>query len=288
MKFIEAHLKSLHECPWCHSKSFEKWGNDVHNVPIVKCTNCDLIYSKKILNGIGQKEYWKNYLSNIHISDKNLVEKREIVYKLEFDFINKFFKNKYSKSVLDIGCSGGYFLNFFEREDFDCFGVEFGEEAAKEASEKFKVWLGEFSDLKIDRKFDLIVFRGVLQYIQNPIEYLDKAISLLNKNGIVYITSTPNTNSLCCKLFKDKWNMAIGPVNCIGYNQKHFDEYFESKYFEKVIEHTFYTETPYANVEEDILKVAEAIKLIKENKPIDFYSPSFWGNMITLGYRKII
>lgn len=49
-----------------------------------------------------------------------------------------------------------------------------------------------------------------------------------------------------------------------------------------------YLGTPYAYPENDIIRVAEAISLKRADEKIDFQSPSFYDNMLTLAYKKDI
>ena len=286
MKFIEEDFEILEKCPWCGSNKFKIEYTTDYNCEVVKCQNCDILYAKKRLNANGLEKYWKNYLSEVHIADKMLTEQRDYMYKLEYNLINNLIdKNKQNK-ILDVGCSAGNFLDLFKNNGYDCFGVEFGEEAAKEASKKYKVWCGIFSDLNIEEKFDVVIFRGVMQYIPNPKKYLEKAISLLNEGGYIYITSTPNMDSYCFKLFKENFKLPISITDFIGFTTTHFTEYFNNMNLKKIIEHYFYEETPYADVEKDILLVTKAIELKRQNKRIDFKSPPFWGNMMSLIFKK--
>ena len=49
----------------------------------------------------------------------------------------------------------------------------------------------------------------------------------------------------------------------------------------------FYENTPYANVYSDIQKVMAALELKKNGKEINFKAPAFWGNMMSLVYKKV-
>ena len=169
---------------------------------------------------------------------------------------------------------------------FECFGVEFGEEAAKMASKKHNVKTGLFPNIEFFHQFDLIIFRGVIEHVPAPKKYLEKAVNLLNDNGLIYITSTPNRNSFCCRVFKEKWNQHIPEEHLYHFSAKHFDTFFFQHNFEKLVERYFYEETPYADIEEDILTVARAIELKKHSKAIEFSSPAFYGTMMSLIYRK--
>lgn len=282
---IERDFEHLDKCPMCEAPKSKVLYATAYECEVVKCERCGLVFSKKRLNKQGLAKYWGNYLSRVHLANEELVNQRQLMYKLEFDYINNFVKNNDSHKVLDVGCSRGDFLEFF-KEGYECFGVEYGHEAASEASKKYKVWEGEFPLIDIEEKFDLIIFRGVLQYVPYPKDYLNKAKNLLNQNGCIYITSTPNMNSFAFNLFLENFRLPVNYVDFIGYSPKIFDEYFLKYNFEKSGEYYFYEDTPYANFEKDISQIAQAIQCKKSGIKIDFKAPSFWGNMMSLVYRK--
>lgn len=283
MKFESSDYEILTECPWCCSTAYEKWGERLRNFDTVQCQDCGLIYVKNRLNDNGLQKYYSGYLSRVRSVATQLNEQRKVIYEVEFHLIHKYAK---TTNVLDVGCSGGYFLDLFHKQGYECFGVEFDEEAVNEAKKKYQVWCGKFDELEIDKRFDLIIFRGVIEHIPDPKTYLDKAVSLLNPEGYVYITSTPNADAFCCDLFKEMWNQHVPEAHLMHFNPRHFDTYFEAHGFSKIFQFCFYEETPYANVEEDILQVTKAIQLKRQGKPIEFSSPAFWGNMLSLIYQK--
>ena len=282
-KYLTSDRAMLQECPWCNSAKKTVWGKTLRGFKSVKCRDCGLIYVQNRLNDDGLRKYYDNYLSGEHQVNKIWNEQRKLMYDLEFKLIDSYCR---PGRVLDVGCSGGYFLDYFKKAGFDCCGVEIGEEAVKEARKKYRVYAGNFPSIKFNEKFDLIVFRGVIEHVPVPKAYLDKAVQLLNKNGFIYITSTPNTDSFCCKLFEEKWNQHEPESHIAHFRPAHFDDYFKQKGFDKTAEKYFYEETPYMNIEEDIQKIAKAIELKKQGRAVDFISPPFYGNMMSLIYRK--
>lgn len=277
-------FEHLERCPWCDSKSFVPWGNEVRGFQSVSCGECFLIYVKNRLNKNGLNKYYSNYLTNVHQSSSDLVQQRSQMYKLEFNFIAPLLAK--GARVLDVGCSGGYFLDLFKENGFDTQGVEFGKEAALEAGKKHTVQEGEFPELAINQKFDLIIFRGVIEHVGKPKDYLNKATSLLADGGLIYITSTPNSDAISCDLFKEQWNQHTPEPHLMHFKARHFDRYFLDIGLVKVKEHFFYEGTPYARPEDDILKMAEAVRLKRNGLSITFRSPAFYGNMMSLVYRK--
>lgn len=281
-------FKIVEKCPWCsNDDSILEYIGSYESI-VKRCNCCGIVYSKKILNKYGRKKYWSNYESRVHNIQKDKVLKRKKMYELECEYIIPFIGGV---KVLDVACSNGDFLDQFHAKGFDCYGVEFASEAAELARKKYIVFGGdditEFPDLAINEKFDLIIFRGSIQYFVNPKKYFEKAIDLLNENGIIYITSSPNADSFCFKLFKDKFRLPVGPTDYFAFSEKLLTQYFMDLNLALVGHTFFYEETPYANVDDDLCKVKKALQALNKGEKIDFLSPPFYDNMLTLVYKKV-
>ena len=270
-------------CPWCghEEATYEYTGS--YDCKVVRCKSCNIVYATKVLNIDGLAKYWKNYESEIHCVSEESNAKRAKMYQLEYDFIAKNLKPK--SKILDIGCADGSFLDYFAKGGYECYGVEYGEEAAQKASKKYKVYVGDFHKLDIDQKFDLVIFRGTIQYLLEPKEYFKKAASLLNEDGLIYITSSPDAESYCFKLFKEKFTQPVAPTDRYAFNEKILNDYFFSLGLGLVDSYHFYLETPYRS-DSDIDRVKAATKEYLETGSVSTRSPSFFGNMLTLVYRK--
>lgn len=94
-------------------------------------------------------------------------------------------------TILDIGCGVGDWLSHLHG-DWKKYGVEPDEYAAGQARKNGITVAGyDYSP----NCFDVIVFRGTLQHIDNPFETLRKAKELLKFGGLLVFLATPNTNS---------------------------------------------------------------------------------------------
>ncbi len=272
---------SLKKCPMCDTdvtKSKLWCPIDENGFKTVQCNHCGLIYVQNPYDKDSLKSFYNNYYSNIHQENHTLNAQREKMYELELNFLLKF-KNK--GSVLDIGCSGGQFLQHFKKAGFYCEGVEFGIEASVEAQKKFKVHVGEFPVINFEKKYDVIVFRGCIEHVDNPRKYLEKAVSLLNPNGVVFITATPNRTSLTCELFKNDWNMHYANEHIYHFAVSDFVKYFKEFGLVSYADNNFYLETPYANIENDLSLVLEKMK----NPKNKIKCPPFFDNMITAVFQ---
>ena len=253
---------------------------------VVRCENCTFVYATKVLNEFGLKEFWKKYESQIHTADEEKADKRKKMYESDYEFIHPFLS--VGDRILDVGCGNGDFLDWFAKDGYICEGIEYGEEAWKMTSKKYECFLGEICDFNPEEGFDLVVFRGAIQYLLNPKKDLEKAVSLLNKNGYLYITASPNSDSLCFDLYREKFSVPVTAHDYYMFNEAVLTEYLEAIGMKLLTRGNLYLNTPYENYEEDIMRIADAIKKKHEGKNINGDCPAFWDNMLTLIYRKTL
>jgi len=51
--------------------------------------------------------------------------------------------------------------------------------------------------------FDVVIFRGTIQHIEEPFFYLKSSYKALKKGGLIFLLATPNINSLHYKIYND-------------------------------------------------------------------------------------
>lgn len=101
--------------------------------------------------------------------------------------------------VLDVGCSTGEFLATIHWE-----GTRYGMEVSDYAIDIAKTNGVHFDkDLFSETDFfDLIIFRGTIQHLDRPFEYMHACRKALKPGGYVFFLATPNANSIFYKI----WN----------------------------------------------------------------------------------
>ena len=183
MNYFPNLIEELRNCPCCGSDEFLPWGykENQRGYRSVECCDCDLIYIQNRLNPEGLYQYYYNYIGAVHQSSEELNAMREKMYELEYKLIHKYLPVE--SQVLDVGCSGGYFLDWFYRHGHHVEGVKFGSLAAAEAAKKYHIHIGNFPEINFSKHYDLVVFRGVIEHVGYPKDYLDKARSVLKKGG---------------------------------------------------------------------------------------------------------
>jgi len=127
---------------------------------------------------------------------------RQLNFQQERDYLKHYLCEKLFQEglLLDVGCSTGEFIEAIGWNVKNAYGMEISTHARAIAEKK---------GIKFDRHifntedyFDLIVFRGTIQYLPNPFDYMKAAFVALKNGSHVVFLATPNSNSIYYRLFK--------------------------------------------------------------------------------------
>jgi len=99
------------------------------------------------------------------------------------------------KKILDIGCAEGGVLEAFEKQGYDCTGLEYSEhriEYAKENSPAgIKFIHGNIEEAKLENKFSVILLLDVIEHLENKQSALESIRQALLPDGILVISFPP-------------------------------------------------------------------------------------------------
>lgn len=123
------------------------------------------------------------------------------IFKKRLKIIEKYVKTP--KTVLDIGCSNGIFLDLFENSE--TWGVEPSGNAKKSNAKKHNIINTYFEKANLPQNyFDLVIMNHTLEHVENADLVLCKIYKILKKNGVLFI-DVPDAGSLSSKILGDKW-----------------------------------------------------------------------------------
>lgn len=281
------YLGPMRDCAICGKESDtgtrEVWAREEYFTAL-KCTRCGLVQVDPGLTPEGLGVYYGTYLKH-RLEEKQKFEFRKAQYDIDAEFLHR---HMTSGKILDVGCSGGFFLSALG-SGFEKSGIEIDAEAAKFARENFglDVRAATLGDDPFDPgTFDLVIFRGVIEHIYDPGAALARAAELLRPGGRIFITATPNLNSFCAEVYREKWNLwnPIQHINIFTVETLH--RLLGAESFEIAGVDYPYLGTPYENAAEDYRRVLEDIPdLLRDRAAFDRKSPPFWGNMLSAIYR---
>lgn len=136
--------------------------------------------------------------------DKTYIENESLfrnIFKTRFYLTQKFVSNP--KTVLDIGCSNGVFLDLYKESE--TWGVEPSLNAKIAAAKDHKILKTTFEKAELPKNyFDLVIMNHTLEHMDNPLGVLKKAFSLLKKEGVLFI-DVPNAGGLGAKILGKYW-----------------------------------------------------------------------------------
>jgi len=216
-------------------------------------------------------EYNKNYFLKRNLNDPKRLKSFLYEKKILEEFID------FNLKVCDIGCSTGEFLEFL-KWDGSKYGMEINPGAIKVAKKKginFKKNI-----LTNKNFFDVIIFRGTIQHVDQPFFYIEKSYESLKKGGYLFILATPNISSIYYRLFKNL--PALDDEK--NYYLPSYDNLINivSRYGFKFIKGDFpYSKSGYDNSLSDYFYFVLKLFGFFKKKKI-----SFPGNMMNLVFKK--
>lgn len=204
---------NLIECPGCGSKNFEHVLEVKDHLvsgegfTISECQKCSLRFTNPRPEAGDLSKYYQseNYISHTNEAN-NLVNK---LYKIARYFTLRskrrlIEKNVIDRTLLDIGCGTGHFLEHASANGWQTYGIE-PEKSAREiaiAQGKSKI----YSDINevIDQQFDRITLWHVLEHLPDLNDSLDKIANLMSSEGKLFI-AVPNYLAHEEARFKEFW-----------------------------------------------------------------------------------
>ncbi len=281
------YLAKKRDCVICGGGDFQLWvKSGVFDV--VECRECGLIFVNPCLNEKGLEIVYKGHHEN-RIANAEECRKREKMYEIDRDFLLEIVEGG---KVLDVGCGGGFFLNKFDSSKWVKSGVEIDQDTVGYGHEHFgltdiRIW--DSKTIPFDSgTFDVVLFRGSYEHMVNPHLAAREVKRVLKKGGYFYICATPNVDSFCAKIYREKWNQFDAKEHIFMFSFKTLEKMIEPLGFRTVKTAAFYEETPYCDLENDVQKVMADYRLYKEGKREEMgISPSFWGNMLNVIFRKM-
>lgn len=260
-------LKRGGQCILCKNEDCEKISAkirdlDSSDIQIYQCKNCGVQFLypqrseeelKKYYDGNYRKIYVdENYYNEQYISEyfkKQLPEAERRVNR---------FKNELSEedSILEVGCSSGYFLSTIKPYVKEACGTEWdnkNSEYVRNMGFEVKQNIEEY----IDKKFDKIFMFHVLEHIKKPIKFLAFIKEYLKPKGKLYI-EVPNNQDVLLSVFE------LQEFKDFYYQLAHL-YYFNPKSLEYVL-----TKSEYKNIEIKFIQrydISNHLQWLKDRKP---------------------
>jgi len=193
-------------CPVCGS-------TDDHTIFIknggtyVKCKSCSMVYLNPVFRTEALKKYYENnstVQAEAHISESDFYTS---IYEKGLATIEKSVE---PGALLDIGCSGGFFLDIARQRGWTTYGIELNRaEYAIAKSKGHKVWNEPMEQVHSDQKYKVVTLWDVFEHIKSGGVYLQSVAKKLEENGLVFL-QIPSATALAARILHEKCNMFDG------------------------------------------------------------------------------
>ena len=179
---------------------------------LYSCSNCGILFRHPYLSQAQLEQYYKSLQSNLW----------EYQDRVEFKLAKQEIEMAFSSGkVLDVGCFRGDFLATLS-DGYQKYGTEFSDQARPVARSQGITLVGtSIDDLPKNDTYSAISLIDVIEHLINPVESLAKLSNLLDKGGVLVIT-TGNTRALPWRILKSEY-WYLYPEHVTFFSKRWFD-----------------------------------------------------------------
>jgi len=190
-------------CPFCgsgDSSIYERYGSELQYTYVL-CKNCSLVYQSprptydQHFIDAAYASYYQ-FSESVNLDDNTLIQHSSVeMFREEVENLLKY--DKVRTNVLDIGSAMGTFLYAARPHYKRAVGLDVSAQLAAFAEKNTgaTVFLKQFNEFEYPEKFSLIHMSHVIEHVPNPVEWLNKAKTMLEKGGVLVI-NVPNKFAL--------------------------------------------------------------------------------------------
>ena len=203
---IDSKYAESRVCPVCgsgdHRIIFQKNGGIY-----VACDECSMIFLNPVFKDEDLVRYYQNNNSSQALAHDSESEFYRRIYSAGLKLIAAV---KAEGSILDIGCSSGFFLDVAKENKYVTHGVELNKLEVEIARSKgHPVWDKPLDQIKSENTFDIITLWDVFEHIKDGTSYLKDLRSRLRKDGLVFL-QIPSADALAARVMRERCNMFDG------------------------------------------------------------------------------
>ncbi len=201
---------------------------------VEKCSHCAHHYATPQLRSDLIDEYYSVASSAFYSSER--LEGADRFQNRHRSIVQIVEQKKTCGNILEIGCGTGGLLACFDKEKWNCHGVEPSPQASKIANSRknISVFNGFLDEQTFETKFDVILLIDVVEHLKTPSELFKLLNKYLMAEGIV-VVATGDINSFTSR-FAGRWWSYFGSWEHLSFFSSKSMETFLSKHGLDVLE----------------------------------------------------
>jgi SAM-dependent methyltransferase len=180
---------------------------------VVRCTACGAVYKKPSPDARPLWDYYRDpKYRELHYWSFDEAAARALERTL--DAIVSVTGDPASRTLLEIGCGTGQFLQLAQQRGFEVSGVELNADHVAEARSRTNgspIVCGDFMTEPFDRRFDVIAMLDLIEHLPDPLRALRRSCELLKPGGHV-VVYTPNHGGITPRVADLAYRVTRGSV----------------------------------------------------------------------------
>jgi SAM-dependent methyltransferase len=171
-----------------------------HQSWVLNCEACDFKFTNPVPDAGIIRAAYKSAGTNVWREDPQNSIRRDYGYRVE-----ALIRSAPEKSILDVGCYTGAFLNEFP-DDWGKFGIEMSDAAADVATARGVNVLGsDFFHTPVPSEgFGAIAAMNIIEHVPDPVAFIKRALGFLRTGGVLLI-ETGDWRSPFARVMGDCW-----------------------------------------------------------------------------------
>ena len=253
---------------------------------LVQCKNCGLEFVNPRPHYNEMHTYYKEYFNkrtdrgyNNYFSE---LMHREVLRLLTlnladlqfYDFESSLQGKKYA---LDIGCAAGYFVDYLTHRGWHAEGIDIAQDCIRFAQDTLHVnaYCGDFLTFQFNKRYQCITLWATIEHLHNPDAFIEKIYSLLDDNGMLYLSTCRSSVFSARVLFGKNWRY---------YNFPHHLYFFSYRTLAKLLQLKGFAVTRFVTYGSGIGKPGTYMRTIADKAAKRLYL----GDMMLIAARKMV
>lgn len=176
-----------------------------------KFVTCDINISDDELKSIYGTDYFHGKEYGNYVLDKSVMQRN---FKNRLRTLQKYITDSKEKSLFEIGCAYGFFLEIAKKEFNKVFGIDISDEAIKYANDIVNVDAAadNFLNYEMTQMYDVFCMWDTIEHLRKPELFIEKISKYTNPNGLLAIT-TGDIGSINARIRGIKWRQIHPPTH---------------------------------------------------------------------------
>lgn len=204
---------------------------------LLQCKSCgfitsDLDISDNDLKKIYGEDYFHGKEYGNYLLDKPVIQKN---FKKRLKTLLRYVSEPSTKSLFEIGCAYGFFLEIARNAFGKVFGIDISDDAINYAKNSLELNAisGDFLEYEMTQNYDIYCMWDTIEHLKKPDLFIQKISKHINMGGLLAIT-TGDISSINAIIRGEKWRQIHPPTHLHYFSRRSLSLLLENNGFKVV------------------------------------------------------